>query len=392
MSKVIVHIDLNAFFARAEEIKDPKLENKPVAIGHEGRSGIVSTCSYEARKYGVHSGMPMFQAKKLCPHLIIKEVDFRYYHLLSKQFIDFVKKHTEIVEQASVDECFADFTAVLKGNKNPLKYFQDFQNELFKTTKLKCSIGVAPTKFLAKMASDYKKPMGITILRRRNLEEILYPIAIEDMFGVGKKTAPKLKAVGINTIGDLKQRCDETPAQMQSLLGKFFFAIKDWVNGYGDDNIEVIREEQKSIGHSSTFMHDTDSIHEIREMLTNLSARVSERAIKDRKMGNTIQIVAKNTEFKSFNKSVTLDSPTSDAKIIAQKAIALYEQNFKGMMVRLVGVTLQNLIDPRDMHIQMSLFNYEKHEEENATRLLINEINRKLKKPLLMRASEIEKK
>lgn len=392
MSRVIVHIDLNAFFARCEEIKDPYLEGKPVAIGHEGRSGIVSTCSYKAREFGVHSGQPMFEAKKLCPHLIIKEVDYRYYSVLSKSFIDFVRKHTEIVEQVSVDECFADFTETLKGVKNPINYFKNFQNELFKTTKLKCSIGIAPTKFLAKMGSDLKKPMGITVIRRKDLEQILYPIKIEDMFGIGKKTAPRLKAIGINTIGDLKQRCDETPAQIQSLLGKFYFAIKDWVNGFGDDTVEIVREEQKSIGHSSTFMHDTDLTDDIKEKFVTLSNHVSERAVKERKIGYTIQIVVKNTEFKSFNKSLTLESPTNDAKVIAKTAINLYEQNFKGMLVRLVGVTLQNLIDPSEMHVQMSLFNYEQHEEENATRLLINEINRKLEKPMLMRASEVEKK
>lgn len=392
MSKIIVHIDLNAFFARAEEIKDPTLENKPLAIGHEGRSGIVSTCSYEARKFGVHSGMPMFEAKKLCPHLIIKEVDFRYYHVLSKTFIDYVKRYTKIVEQVSVDECFADFTLALKGVKDPIRYFKDFQNGLYTLTKLKCSIGVAPTKFLAKMASDMKKPMGLTIIRRKDLETLLYPVPIEDTFGIGKKSAPKLKAIGINTIGDLKERCDNDDPQTKSLIGKFFYIIKDWINGYGDDTVITEREDPKSIGHSSTFMHDTDNPEEVREMFEHLSRMVSERAIKERKIGGTIQITVKTTEFKSFNKSLTLEAPTNNFEVIYSTALKLYKANFTRLMLRLVGVTLQNLIDPKDMKIQMSLFDYEKHEEENATKLLINELNRKLKKPLLMRASEIEKK
>ena len=121
MAKVIVHIDLNAFFVRCEELKDPTLINKPVAVGHEGRSGIVSTCSYAARSYGVSSGMPMFQAKKLCPDLIIKPVDFKFYHTLSSKFFDFVKTYTKFVESASVDECYADFTDVLKNVNEVLK-------------------------------------------------------------------------------------------------------------------------------------------------------------------------------------------------------------------------------------------------------------------------------
>ena len=392
MSKIIVHIDLNAFFVRCEEIRDPSLEGKCVAIGHEGRAGIVSTCSYEARKFGVHSGQAMFQAKKLCPHLIIKEVDWGYYAMMSKNFISFVRKYTSVVEQASVDECFADFSLALKGNNNPIEFFRKFQKDLYAKTKLKCSIGVAPTKFLAKMGSDYKKPNGLTIIRRKDLESVLYPIPIKDMFGIGKKTLPRLEAIGIKTIGDMKERMDYDDPQLMSLLGKFYSEAKLWVNGYGSDKVYVDEWDPKSIGRSSTFMHDTEDLDEIKDMFSRLSKEVSESAVKERKVAQTIQIVVKTTEFKTFNKSKRLNAPTNDAKTIYETAVELYTTNFKDLLVRLVGVTLQNLSDPRDVSIQMTLFDYEKHEEENQTKLIINSLNRKLKKPLLMRASEIEKK
>ena len=147
MSKVIVHIDLNAFFVRAEEIRDPSLENKPVAIGKEGRAGVVSTCSYKAREYGVHSGMPMFQAKQLCPNIIILPSDFRYYRSLSHIFMAFIRTYTKIIEIASIDECYADFTTAIKGVKDVEGYFRNLQKDLYNKTKLMCSIGVAPTKF-----------------------------------------------------------------------------------------------------------------------------------------------------------------------------------------------------------------------------------------------------
>ena len=392
MSKIIVHIDLNAFFVRCEEIRNPQLEGKCIAIGHEGRAGIVSTCSYEARKYGVHSGQAMFQAKQLCPQLIVIHGDYGYYGMLSKTFINFVRQYTTIVEQASVDECFADFTLALKGNKNPIEFFRKFQRDLYKKTKLMCSIGVAPTKFLAKMGSDYKKPNGLTIIRRKDLAEILYPIPIKDMFGIGKKTAPRLEAIGIKTIGDMKERMDYDDPQLKSLMGKFYEEAKLWVNGYGNDKVYVDEWDPKSIGRSSTFMHDTDDINDIKDMFNRLSKEVSQSAIKERKVGHTIQIVAKTTEFKTFNKSKTLTGPTNDAKTIYETAVELYTTNFSNLTVRLVGVTLQNLINPQDVSIQMTLFDYEKHEEENQTKLIINSLNRKLKKPLLMRASEIEKK
>ena len=392
MGKVIVHIDLNAFFVRAEEIKDPSLEGKAVAVGHEGRCGIVSTCSYKAREYGVRSGMPMFKAKELCPHLIIKHDDFRYYGTLSRAFFKFVQSYTKQVEKASVDECYADFTDVIKGVKDVEGFFKKMQEDLFKQTKFKCSIGVGATKFLAKMGSDYKKPMGLTIIRKKDIPNILYPLPIGDLYGIGKKSAPRLQNIGINTIGDFAERCNRDDPELINVMGKFYYVVKDWINGYGDDTVSTEPWDPKSIGNSSTFSHDTNSFDEIKQMFENLSKEVSDRCIKENKVCTTVQIVVKETNFVSHNKSCTLKSPTNDWKIIFDKACDLYEKNFLDLTVRLVGVTLQNLIDPKDVTIQMSLFDYEKHEEESTTKLLINELNRKLEKPLLVRASEVKGK
>lgn len=392
MAKVIVHIDMNAFFARCEEIKDPSLEGKPVAIGKEGRGGIVSTCSYEARKYGVHSAMPMFQAKKLCPQLIVKSSDFHFYMTMSAMFINFIKRYTKIIEVASIDECYADFTNAIKGVKDVPLFFKNLQNELYKETKLMCSIGVAPTKFLAKMGSDYRKPMGLTILRRNNYKEIIYPLFLDKCFGVGKKTAPRLNNIGIKTIGELADLCAKEDNRVKDILGKFFYTIKDWLNGYGSDVIDVEPWDPKSIGNSTTLMHDTASLDEIGPVLLSLCKEVSQRAIRESKIGNTVQIVVKESDFKSHNKSITFLNPTNDYKTIYSYAYDLFIKNFQGLTVRLLGVTLQNLINPKDMAVQMSFFDYEKHEEESSTKLLINDLNRKLEKPSLMRASEVEKK
>ena len=392
MVKVIVHIDLNAFFVRCEELKDPSLENKAVAVGHEGRGGIVSTCSYEARKFGVHSGMAMFQAKALCPQLTIKPVDFHYYNLMSKTFMNFIRRYTKLVEEASIDECYADFTDIIKKQSDVTDFFITLQNELFKETGLKCSIGVAPTKFLAKMGSDLKKPLGLTIIRRKDVSTILYPLKVEDMFGIGKKTAPRLKSLDINTIGDLANKIDKEDQMVKDILGKFFYVVKDWLHGYGSDEIIYQPEDPKSIGNSTTMMHDSNEYEEIKYYFSILAKEVSSRAKKENKLGNTIQIVVKDTSFKSHNKSLTFENPTNDEKYILNTALKLYEKNFTDLTLRLVGITLQNLIDPREMVIQMTLFDYEKHEEESATKLLISELNRKLKKPILKRASEVDKK
>ena len=392
MVKVIVHIDLNAFFVRAEEIKNPELEGKAVAIGHNGRAGIVSTCSYKAREFGVRSGMPMNQAVKLCPQLLIIPGDYRFYAALSYEFKSFVKQYTKIVEEASVDEVFADFTNVLKGVKDVEQFFKDFQNLLFETTGLRCSIGVAPTKFLAKMGSDYKKPMGITIIRRKDIAKIIYPLDITDMFGVGKKTAPRLKSIGIKTIGDLKTRLDNNDPDVLNIVGKFAFELKDWLNGYGDDKVITQFDDPKSIGNSTTLKEDTSNFEIIKNTFDLLSQEVSYRAKKDNLMGTTIQIMAKDTNYKAHNKSMSFDTPTNNHQDILNIALKLYEKNYLNMTVRAVGVTLQNLMSQKDLAIQMTFFDYEKHEDENKTRLIINDINRKISgSAKLMRASELDK-
>ena len=390
MSKVIVHIDLNAFFVRAEEIKEPSLEGKPVAIGKEGRGGIVSTCSYKAREFGVHSGMPMFQAKQLCPDIIIIPGDYRFYRALSHTFMAFVRNYTKIVEIASIDECYADFSEPLKGIKDVEGYFKTFQKELYEKTKLKCSIGVAPTKFLAKMGSDYKKPMGLTIIRKRDISRILYPLSLDKLFGVGKKTLPRLQALGINTIGELASRINVDDKQVMETLGKFYFTMKDWLNGKGSDEVITEAWDPKSIGHSTTLTHDTDDLNEIKVVYEQLCREVAHQVKKEKKMGFTVQINIKEYNFVNHNKSITLDRPIDSAELIYKYAVLLYEKNFQGFNVRLIGVTLQNLVSKKDVIVQMNLFNSEE-EQVDTTKEIINKINKELDKPLLMRASDVNK-
>ena len=330
-SKVIVHIDLNAFFARCEELKNPALEGKPVAVGHDGRGGIVSTCSYEARKYGVSSAMPMFKAKQLCPKLIVRPVDYHFYSSMSKTFFNFVKRYTPLVEAASVDECFADFTEPLKKEKDAIAFFRKLQEDLFKETGLKCSIGVSTTKFLAKMASDFQKPLGLTVIRKRDIEKMIFPLKVESMFGVGKKTAPRLKSIGIATIGDLYQNIVKEDEDTKNILGKSFYTLKEWLEGKGSDEIEMEKWDPKSIGNSTTLPFDTDNPAQIKEHFLDLSKEVSQRAKREEKLGHTIQIVVKDTSFKSFNKSLTLDNATNDFNVIYDSACKLYDKYFKNM-------------------------------------------------------------
>ena len=380
MSKVILHIDLNAFFVRCEEILNPSLEGKPVIIGHSGRGGIVSTCSYAARKYGVKSGMPTYKAQLLCKNAILIPGSFELYHNKSKEFINFVKRYSSTIEQASIDECYVDMTKQLSNVKDPVGYLKQMQDTLFKETGLKCSIGVAPTKFLAKMGSDMKKPMGITVIRRKDVRKMLDPLPIEDFFGIGKKTAPRLREIGINTIGDLAIRVNSDDQDIKRFLGKFYFGIKEWINGYGSDVVDTEPWDPKQIGHSTTLPRDVEDIEELKIYLKTMAKEVSKDAKDQNKVGTSVQLILKDSDFKIINRSKRIQKSTNDFEVIYNEGLKLLSANYDGRPIRLIGITLQNLKNKDEIVEQLSIFdNYEEVKEQNAVRLLIAELNRQIK-------------
>lgn len=387
MSKIIMHIDLNCFFARAQVIKEPELEGKPLIVAGANRRGIVTSASYEARKYGIRAAMPTYMAKRLCPDVIVRHGDFSLYQELSAKFFSYIRRYTEVIEIASIDECFADMTSCMNGCLNPESFLKELQDNLFKETNLMCSIGLAPTKFLAKMASDYRKPMGITILRRKDIPKMLWPIPIREMYGIGKKTWPRLEEMNVRTIGDLAHN---SSPDVKKRLGKFYDVLKDWANGYGSDEVITEVSDPKSIGNSTTFLFDTDDYDEIRAMIYQKAHDVSRRAKKEGKIGSTISLNVKDSEFHAFSRSVTIGIPTDEAEDIYNHAVRLYDASFASLSLRLVGVTLSNLSNKKDFCVQMSLFDIEQHREQCATKLLIDELNRKYKKKVFIKASELK--
>lgn len=397
MSRIILHIDLNTFFVRIEEIKDPSLVGKPVAIGHEGRGGIISTCSYEARKYGVHSGMPTFQATQLCKNLILKDPDSEYIHLYSNEFFSYLRNFSKKIQVLGCDECFVDITEEFANSKekNIDKYLKNIQDGLYKKTKLKCSIGVAPTKFLAKMGSDYKKPMGITIIRKKDVEKLLFPLDIKDFYGIGKQTTSKLKALGINTIGELYKICKENPNSND--ITPF---IKDYVisslEGKTSDKLDLEYEDPKSIGTTRTLPYNSHNKEEIRKFYIKLVDSIIEKLKKEHQLTKTITLTLKDadcaTNFKTKTYSKSLNSYTDNEEKIKTAALSLYDKVFKDQEIRLIGFTVKNLINKHNAVTQMTFDDYMYHEKESETYLLINEINRKFNKEVVKRASDVIKK
>lgn len=397
MSKILLHIDLNAFFATCEEIKNPALVGKPLIVGGDGRSGIVSTASYEARRYGIHSGMPTFQAKMLCKNLIICNCDFKYYSLMSREFINYIRQYSPLIEQMSIDECFVDITETYKkyGKNDINQYLKNIQDGLFKKTKLKCSIGVAPTKFLAKMASDIKKPMGITIVRKKDIQKVIFPLPIKNYFGIGKKTYPKLEKMGILTIGDLYYTIKNNK-EIVSFIGSFSNSIISELEGNSDNNLNLIISDPKSIGVSRTLMSDSDDAREIKDYLLKLARGVVEDMKSKNLLTKTITIQYKDanfdTSFKTKSYSKSFDEPTEDTEQIIKEAGDLFDKSYEGNLIRLIGFSVKNLKEKHTIVTQMHFDDYKEHEKENEISIIIGNLNRKTKSNTFIRLSDLEKK
>lgn len=391
MSKTIIHVDMNAYFATCAQIIYPQYKGKPLAVGGKGSRSIISTASYEARKYGVHSAMPTYQAKRLCPNLIIVSPDFKVYERFTNQFIDIIRKYATKVEIASIDECYADISDNLKQTTlKPLQYIKNIQDEIYHQTGLSCSIGVAPNKFLAKMGSDYKKPMGLTVIRKKDVPTILWPIPIGNMFGCGKKTAKLLQEeYGINTIGDL---ANNTNPVVANKLGKLYEVLHSWANGEGSDNVTEEIDDPKSIGNSHTLYYDTNNYDDLLKELDELSTHVSKRATKYELYGNSLQITIKYADFHSIVRDKTLDYPFNDAKTIYLNAVQLFDANYNSENnIRLLGVTLKNVGPLSSFVKQLSLFDEKKNKnsfQNTKTQAIIKRINEKLGKDLLKPASD----
>lgn len=384
MSRVYFHIDLNAFYANAECLLDPTLRGKPLAVSGQTRRSVVSTASYEARAYGVHSAMPIAEAKNLCRDLVVVAPHFNYYEELSNEFIAIVRSYTSIVEQASIDECYADMTDAIFRFPRPLDLAFQLQHRVRDELGLPCSIGIGPNLFLAKMASDMKKPMGITVLRIREVPQKLWPLKIADMRGVGKKTLPFLEELGIRTIGDLAQWKD--PEQLRGIFGKNTEQMIARANGHDDRQIEL-ETDPKSMGVSETFLEDVTDYDELRGMMRTLSRRLSKRLAEVRKTGSLVSIRIRYSDFSNADRSMHVDHPIWKADDLFEQGIRLFNENWEQDPVRLLGLTLSEFHSEQE---DRNLFDLEESEKE-ATASILSDLNEELGGLRLKRASALLK-
>jgi DNA polymerase-4 len=289
----------------------------------------------------------------------------------------------------SIDECYADFSHIDFSRTKPLPYFENIQKLLLQQLQLPSSWGIAPTKFLAKMASDLKKPMGITLLRKRDIPSLLYPLPVETMYGIGKKTYPKLIKKGIKTIGDLIN--DKHEETLRFALGKFYFTVQAWLKGEGSDDVDDQEHDPKSIGNSTTLDADTNDFSVIQSIIHSLTEEVYERAKKQHLLAKTLTLTIKRPDFKVFTRSITREEAALSLTELIAQFTKLFLDHFSAISIRLIGVSLHQLIQEEKVPQSISLFDPNVSvENHNQTQELIEKINGKLKKKIIKRASEVK--
>lgn len=378
---VIVHIDMNCFFASCEVKKDPTLKGKKLIIGGLSNRSIVSASSYEAREDGIYTTMPIYLAKEKCKDGIFLPVDHEYYVEVSHQIFSFLKSRYKIVDICSIDEAYIDMTDVYLTD-NPRQYFIDLQKEIYEKLHIPCSIGVSYCRFLAKMGSDYKKPLGITIIKKKDVPSIIWPLKIQDCYGIGKASSAKLIELGIKTIGDFVNSNDY---RVREVLGSYYETTLAQCKGEVAERITLKFEPPKSIGNSHTLEHNTDDYQIIKENLKYLCDEVSRRLKVERMLGYTITLTIKDKNFVSKSKSKQILEPTDDNDKILIEILKLLDK-FESRVIRLVGVTVSTLLYKEQYYQQLSIFS--KEEVKDNTNELIRKLNLLVGKDVFKKAKD----
>ncbi|MFS0781031.1 DNA polymerase IV [Bacillus sp. 1P06AnD] len=385
--RVILHVDMNSFYASVEATFNPELIGKPLAIAGnpEERRGIVVTCSYEARKYGIKTTMPLWEAKKLCPGLIVMKPDFEKYRNASKGIFELLRSYTTLVEPVSIDEGYMDITEC-EHLGSPIQIAESIQRRIYETMGLPCSVGIAPNKFLAKTASDMKKPMGITILRKRDVPVVLWPLPTGDMHGIGDKTAQKLTTIGIKTIGDLAHANE---LQLKKLLGINGLKLKDKANGIHMSPVDPESIfDHKSVGNSTTLPRDVNNQRDLLKIIDMLSAKVSARLKNKQLLGTKIGITIRYQDRRTITRSQTMQNPFVEHADIYQKAQALFKKHWNGDAVRLLGVTAYDVVEKQLAIKQLDLFSFEQDAKQEPLLKTVEELKRKYGNDIFLKTSD----
>ena len=349
----IIHIDMDAFFASVEQLDNPELRGKPVAVGGSSDRSVVAAASYEARKFGVRSAMSSVIAKRLCPELIFVRHHFERYNEISQQVFGIFKNYTDLIEPLSIDEAFLDVTSDKKGLRSGTIIAEKIRSEIKKTTKLTASAGISYNKFLAKIASDINKPDGIFVIKPADAQNFIDNLPVEKFYGIGKVTALKMHKLGIHNGLDLRKWDIESLMRNFGKAGEFFYDI---ARGIDDRPVEA-EQERKSVGTEITYEKDLTTRFEIVAELYKLEKELMERLEHAETTGRTITLKIKFSDFRQITRSRTLQNYIHDFETLHKEVTSIRKSlELEGERIRLMGVTVSNLITEDNTDLQLHLF------------------------------------
>ena len=349
----IVHIDMDAFYASVEQRDDPRLRGKPVIVRWRGNRSVVCAASYEARKFGVRSAMPAVRAERLCPNAVFLPPDFARYRAVSRQVREIFERHTDLIEPLSLDEAYLDVSENKTGLLTATLVARTIREQIRTELQLTASAGVAPNKFLAKIASDWKKPDGLFVIQPEDVDAFLLPLPLGRLPGVGKVTEEKLKAFDLQTIADLRRL--DLPT-LESRFGRYEARLYELARGVDGTKVVPDRPTQ-SISAEDTFERDVP-LRETEPMIRKLAALTWAASRKESRIARTVVLKLKTAEFKILTRSHTPSSPPSSSEELTEIALSLRERVRLApeQRFRLVGVGLSNFLDPEDVSAQAALF------------------------------------
>lgn len=388
MERKILHIDMDAFFAAIEQMDNPSYRGKPVVVGGDPKArGVVSTCSYEARRYGVHSAMPLQEAYRRCPQGIFVPVRGTRYAEVSRQIMSILSDYTPLVEPLSLDEAFLDLTGSEKIFGPAIEIARIIVDRIETEVGLPSSIGLAPNKFLAKLGSDLQKPKGFVVITKENVFSILDELPVNKLWGVGPKTEEILKKMGIYTIGMLRQSDLRLLYHQLGELGTHLYHL---ANGR-DERPVITGEDAKSIGHEMTFQVDTNDHQFLAGVLLGLCEQVARRLRRHQVKGRIITIKIRDNQFKTITKRTTLDETTDFEEKIYDEALRMAKELDWGVRkVRLLGVSVSGF-DTKDS--QLSLFGEEMETEElDALHQTLDNLKNKFGETVITKAAVLNVK
>ena len=349
----IIHIDMDAFYASVEQRDAPQLRGKPVVVAWRGNRSVVCAASYEARKFGIRSAMPAVRAERLCPNAVFLPPDFTRYRAVSRQVREIFKRHTDLIEPLALDEAYLDVSENKTGLPTATQVARTIREQISSELNLTASAGVAPNKFLAKIASDWKKPNGIFVIQPDEVDSFLLPLAVGRLPGVGKVTEEKLKSFDVQAIADLRKL--DLPT-LESRFGRYGVRLYELARGI--DNSAVVPDRPtQSISSEDTFEHDV-LLAATEPAIRKLAEHTWAASRKESRIARTVVLKLKTSEFKILTRSHTPPAPPNSCEELTNIALALRDRValHPQQRFRLVGVGLSNFFDPADASEQSPLF------------------------------------